>query len=261
VAEDAYGTRKRLEFVSAVVAARRPASVLDIGCGTGEQLTFPLAQAHPGTRFLGVDPDERSIEHARRSFVRPNLAFSRETALPGAQRFDLIIASEVLEHVESPGDFLRGLVAGLEPRGAIVLTVPNGFGPFELGSLAESLLAQVLPIGRGARPGADTLAASPHVNFFSWRTLRGALGAAGLRVLAQRNRTVLCGFGFDYVVRGRRLIDWNARIADRLPAWCVSDWMMVLEPAATPEGGREYRRGGYARMRRWLNERRWGVHR
>jgi SAM-dependent methyltransferase len=255
VAEDAYGTRKRLEFVSSVVAARRPRRVLDIGCGTGEQLTFPLAQAHSDARFLGVDPDERSIEHAQRSFARPNLEFSLAAELPDAERFDLVVASEVLEHVESPGEFLRGLVERLNPGGAIVLTVPNGFGPFELGSLAESLLAQVLPIGRGERAGPDTLAASPHINFFSWGRLRAALAAAGLAVREHRNRTVACGFGFDYLVRGQRLIGWNARFADRLPEWCVSDWMMVLEPAGVREGGREYHRGAYARLRRWLNER------
>jgi hypothetical protein len=56
-----------------------------------------------------------------------------------------------------------------------------------------------------------------------------------------------------------RLIEWNTRIADRLPPPLVSDWMLVARPAAPARAARRYRRGPYARFRRWLNRHRWGV--
>ena len=54
------------------------------------------------------------------------------------------------------------------------------------------------------------------------------------------------------------MVRWNARIADSLPARMNSGWMFILQ-----EGGREteysYRRNLYARFRRYLNEKQWGL--
>ncbi len=270
--EDAYGTQKRLAFVSETIAALRPASVLDLGCGTGLQLTWPLALAHPETRFLGIDADERSIEYARGACVAPNLSFAPLAQLRPGERFDLIIASEVIEHVELPAAFLRDLAARLAPRGRILLTLPNGHGPYELASLIENLLVlsglfsllraakrAVAGAATAAQPPPDTYAVSPHVNFFSWRGIHRTIGAAALRVLGYRARTLLCGFGFDMAIRSEAALRWNARIADRLPPQLASDWMFVLEPASRDLEGKEYRRGPFARLRRWLNEKRWGL--
>lgn len=270
--EDAYGTQKRLAFVSDAIAALHPVSVLDFGCGTGLQLTWLLAKAHPETRVLGVDADERSIEYARTACIAPNLVFAPLAQLRSEERFDLIVASEVIEHVESPAAFLRELGARLTPRGRIVLTLPNGYGPFEFASLVETLLVlsglfALLRMAKRAFVGAttaprllpDTYAVSPHVNFFSWSGIHRTINGAALRVLDYKARTLLCGFGFDIAIRSEAALRWNARIADCLPPHFVSDWMFVLEPAASAQGGREYRRGPYARLRRWLNEKRWGL--
>lgn len=270
--EDAYGTQKRLAFVSEEMAALRPASVLDFGCGTGLGLTLPLAEAYPETRFLGVDADARSIEYARTTCVAPNLDFAPLAQLRSEERFDLIVASEVIEHVESPAALLRDLGARLTPRGRILLTLPNGYGPFEFASLLEALLVmsgilRLLQIAKRAmggastarRPPPDTHAVSPHVNFFSWRGIHRSFGDAALRVLRYRPRTLLCGFGFDIAIRGQAAVRWNARVADRLPPQFVSDWMFVLEPVPGAQPGKEIRRSPYARLRRWLNEKRWGL--
>jgi SAM-dependent methyltransferase len=270
--EDAYGTQKRLAFASGTIAALRPASVLDLGCGTGLQLTWPLALAHPETRFLGIDADERSIEYASATCVAPNLSFATLAQLRSGEQFDLIIASEVIEHVESPAAFLRDLAARLAPRGRILLTLPNGYGPYELASLLENLLvlsglfsllrsAKRALVGAttAAQPPADTYAVSPHVNFFSWRGIHRTIGAAALQVFGYRARTLLCGFGFDMAIRSEAARRWNARVADRLPPQFASDWMFVLEPAPGAREGEEYRRGPFARLRRRLNEKRWGL--
>ncbi len=260
--EDAYGTAKRLAFASALIAAVRPREVLDFGCGTGLQLTLPLAQAWPDVRFLGVDSDAATIEFARSRCVAPNLGFAPLAALPAQGRYPMIIASEVIEHVECPGALLRGLAARLEGGGRILLTVPNGYGPFELASLMREALetAGLLEVLRslkraslGAAPPAqrDTHAASPHINFFSLPELRAAIAAAGLKVCGFRPRTLVCGFGFDLLIRGR-LGAWNAAAADRLPPQMASDWMFVLERAGG-ESAWEYGPGAYARLRRRLN--------
>lgn len=283
--ECTYGLVKRLRFVEEFITEQGPKSVLDIGCGTGNNLTVPLARRFPEVRFVGADADPTSIEFARTHNAAANLEFRLTEELAADERFDLIIASEVIEHVEEPKRFLEFLNGRLAPGGRIVLTLPNGYGPFEFGSFVQTVLdlAGLLRIlqrikhalvGRRASPsdaggadaaagdaaaaaGHDTLALSPHLNYFSFSTIRRLIESAALRVERYRPRTFLCGFGFDQTLRWK-LPGWNAKVADYLPARLNSGWMFVLR-----NGGEtsefDYRRGPYARLRRYLNRKRYGV--
>ena len=273
-AENSYGWRKRFAFVAEAIDAAAPARVLDIGCGTGAGLTVPLAHAYPEIEFLGVDSDTLSIRQAQQSSCPPNLRFLIEQPVPERQ-FDLVIASEVLEHVEDPPAFIASLRGFVRPGGRLVVTVPNGYGPFEFFSLievllnlsgAQRILRAIKHRGRTGTPSAPTgdavtLAVSPHVNFFSRRALMRLFGAAGLRLHRFQPTTFLCGYLIDSLIRGPRIADWNARVADRLPPAFASDWMFVLEPddQAAAVSSSPWRRNAWSRMRRTLNRRRWGL--
>jgi SAM-dependent methyltransferase len=269
--DTAYGISKRLAFCAEVLAQTAPKLVIDVGCGTGTALTRPLAESAPATQFIGVDSDEPSLDYARRNSPPPNLAYRGVDELRRYTGADLIIASEVLEHVEDPERFLAELRSLLGSSGRMLVTVPNGWGPFEVATLLENVLrlsgllgflrrarrwvAEARPVDRF---GEDTLAVSPHINFFSWRQLRRIFARSGLAVRVYRPRTFLCGFLFDPLLRALGLLEWNARVAERLPPQLVSDWMFVLEPVAPAEAPL-YRRCHFDRWRRRLNERRWGL--
>jgi SAM-dependent methyltransferase len=268
--EDAYGRAKRQRFVEAVIRQAQPRTVLDFGCGTGTQLTWPLAEAFPQVSFLGIDSDQPTIDWARKQPVPSNLSYAIQDDSPSERRFDLIIASEVLEHVEAPDELLRRFRDRLAEGGRLVVTIPNGFGPFEMMSLTEHLLtlSGVLPLLRRLKhlvlgkpriesSQALTLAISPHINFFSRSVMLGLLRGAGFEVARFQSRTVFCGFIIDWVIRGP-LISWNAQLADHLPAWCASDWMFECVEAAIPSAARpDFRRTSWGRFRRYLCERRW----
>jgi SAM-dependent methyltransferase len=273
--ENSYGDAKRWAFVDTVVRARRPRNVLDVGCGSGDLLTAPLAAAYPDVEVVGVDADADSLAHATTRHGRANLCFLPFNQLPGERRFDLVIASEVIEHVDAPDAFLCELRARVADGGAIILTLPNGYGPAELGATVEALLqvsgayrilraiwrALGLKRAAGMQEAPDvvsSLAVSPHVNFFGFHTIRSLLAGAGFTVEVYRPRTFLCGFGFDHVIALCRAIDWNARVADRLPPALVSDWMFLAVPVREAAGA-GYRRGAWARFRAALNRRRWGL--
>ena len=138
IAESSYGEQKRLQFLQSVIEQCQPSRVLDIGCGLGTYVTFPLAKAFPTISFLGVDCDAYSIACAQRQNTLPNLAFIALQEFDVDGQFDLIIASEVIEHVEHPDEFLLDLRGKLTDDGRVVLTLPNGYGPFELMSLLQN---------------------------------------------------------------------------------------------------------------------------
>lgn len=55
--ENTRGIQKKFLFIRSVVQQYRPRSILDIGCGTGAYITFPLAKAFPEIEILGIDSE------------------------------------------------------------------------------------------------------------------------------------------------------------------------------------------------------------
>lgn len=103
---------------------RRGESVLDVGCGNG-LLSKKIAEGVPDTRVLGLDVDESNIEFARAHHQRPNLTFILGDATKGlpSQRFDVIILSNILEHLDDRKAFLEALVREQKPK-RLILRVP-----------------------------------------------------------------------------------------------------------------------------------------
>jgi SAM-dependent methyltransferase len=92
--------------------------VLDVGCGIGA-LTHDLARA--GARVVGVDMNPASIETARTRFAHPAVEFrvGDALALPG-ERFDVVVLSNVLEHLAPRVSFLSALAERTGARRLLV---------------------------------------------------------------------------------------------------------------------------------------------
>ena len=109
-------------------------SVLEIGVGQGA-LGFRLAERY---RYVGLELDEPALAVARRRFERAGrgtLVHGDLDALPPGERFDLIVATEVLEHYEDDVAALQLWRSRLVPRGALLLSVPafpERFGPWDV---------------------------------------------------------------------------------------------------------------------------------
>ncbi len=269
--ENTYGFVKRLDFIASAIQNFQPRRILDMGCGTGENLTQPLASRFKQIEFVAIDSDRKSIDFAKRNNQCSNATYIHDSEAGDLGVFDMVIASEVLEHVEVPIQFLKLIRRHLSEEGAAVITLPNGYGPFEWASFIESLwffsggyrflhtVRQRDHMVQADNPAVDTMAVSPHINFFSYGQVGSLLTAAGFRISIFRSRTFLCGFGFDHLIKTKPIISWNCRIADRLPPQLVSAWMFVLKPSAETHP-QPFSRNLYSGVRRYLNERRWGVH-
>lgn len=262
--ETASALAARLRFVERALAQAHARRILDVGCGTGEQLTGYVAARFPGASVLGVDEDQASLDRARRIFAQtPNLSFA--PAVPGNGLYDAVIASEVLEHVDDPHGFLFSLRSRLRPGGLLILTVPNGYGCSEFMSALESLclisgllpgLKRLLGRGGGDETGCDTLAASPHVNFFTLKKLRRAFALAGFEETAASGRMFLHNFLCSRVLDASEILcRANARLGARLPLPLVSDWMFALRrtPGPDPAGPPPYRRNLYEKAKGLLS--------
>jgi len=103
------------------ISARR---ILDLGCGNGA-LCGALSDA--GFNVTGCDPSEEGIEFARRTYPHCQFfllgVYDDPTTL-GDAHFDVVVSTEVVEHLFFPRALPRFAVQVLQPRGHLVLSTP-----------------------------------------------------------------------------------------------------------------------------------------
>jgi SAM-dependent methyltransferase len=142
---------------------------LDLGCGAG-QFTAELAVA--GAQVVGAEVAQAAIDRARSAY--PELAFQL-VAIDGPlpfddSSFDLVWASEVIEHVADTGPWLSEVRRVLAPGGRLLITTPS-----------HGRLRLVLGgIERYSEPLGD------HLHLYSRASLRGLLEEFGFDEVSVR---------------------------------------------------------------------------
>jgi 2-polyprenyl-3-methyl-5-hydroxy-6-metoxy-1,4-benzoquinol methylase len=144
--------------------------VCDLGCGNGY-----LADRLAGNGFdvVGVDASETGISiaqqnHSKSRFVR-SLIDAGLSERTGLKDFDLVISSDVIEHLYRPADLLEAALTVLKPEGQILLGTPyHGYWK----NLALSVTGKLDNHFTVLHDGG-------HIKFFSVKTLSALVSSFG----------------------------------------------------------------------------------
>ncbi len=106
-------------------AAPPPAKVLDVAAAQGN---FSLALAELGYDVTWNDLREELAGYVRLKHERGTLHFAPGNAFELGFRecFDIVLITEVIEHVAHPDQFLAQVAQMVQPGGHVILTTPNG---------------------------------------------------------------------------------------------------------------------------------------
>jgi len=145
--------------------------VLDLGCGNGA-LAGDLAAA--GFTVVGCDPSESGIHYARQAVPQASFYLAGVYDEPRAVAetdFDLVVSTEVVEHLFYPRHLPRFAAAKLKPGGILVLSTPyHGYGKNLVLSLLNKWDSHHTALWDGG-----------HVKFWSCKTLTQLIEGEGFR--------------------------------------------------------------------------------
>ncbi|HTO16061.1 MAG TPA: class I SAM-dependent methyltransferase [Edaphocola sp.] len=97
--------------------------ILEVGSGLG-YLTYSLRKA--GYKAHGIDISSNAVEAAKKNFGDYYIAADIfEFNKSNQKAYDLIILTEVIEHLEDPVNFIKCLLKMLKDNGKILITTPN----------------------------------------------------------------------------------------------------------------------------------------
>lgn len=151
--------------------------VLDVACGSGVH-GAELKRLY-GHRVVGVDLSPASVEKAKTRLAEAYVAdITRPELYPafGRSKFDIIVLSDILEHVSDPLDVIARHLPLLAPGGHLLISLPN----IAIWNVRFEML-----FGRFEYQDTGTLDRT-HVRFFTRRSLRRFLAEAGLEVRGSR---------------------------------------------------------------------------
>ena len=170
--------------------------LLDIGCGDGYDL-FMLRQMPEAVRFsslAGLDLNAADIAYCRERAAYegdPRMEFQvRDVVnepLGASERADVIICSEVVEHLVEPGRLIAGLAGVLPAGGSLILTTPNGVAWSSRLRLRRPTVSQTspAPLSEGESFG--------HISVRGRKAWRALCRECGLRLVAERRGSLLYG--------------------------------------------------------------------
>jgi 2-polyprenyl-3-methyl-5-hydroxy-6-metoxy-1,4-benzoquinol methylase len=120
--KEAREVRRRAQYLLSLIPYTSVGKkLLDIGCGIG--VCCDIA-AQKGYRVVGIDSSEKNIVYAKAN-KRGDYQVGTLDSLQTTDRFDVVIAQQIIEHIRDTKDFLGRISNLLNPGGMLLVETPN----------------------------------------------------------------------------------------------------------------------------------------
>jgi SAM-dependent methyltransferase len=155
-------------------------SALEIGPGSGVYLPV-LAGLYDSV--VAADIEAQYLSHLSPLVATtPNLTLTRDnitcTKLPSAH-FDLVLCTEVIEHIANSAHALQGIYEVLKPDGILIITTPQRYSSMEM-AMKIAYLPVIIDIVRSIY--REPILESGHINLLTESAMRAQLAAAGFAI-------------------------------------------------------------------------------
>ncbi|MCJ7653941.1 MAG: class I SAM-dependent methyltransferase [Dehalococcoidia bacterium] len=229
---------KKLKFIFSAICnyarsknkAVKNLEILECGCGTGG-ITLPLASLGCHVTAFDVDSSALSVISKRIQEEKLNNVIVIEAnggSFDDGRTYDLVVASEVLEHVVDPEEFVQRIRARVNSGSWLVVTIPNGYGPWQL----RRRLSIITCLQRNNRL-RRILGKKPyvmgqgHCQFYTRKRFLKMLSAFSFRLKDfGRSDSILAVFATRW---GSPFGKLDVQLGDILPWWLASGWYFVFE--------------------------------
>ena len=148
---------------------KKTGTILDIGCWEGKQLEFFMKD---GWQCVGIELNKNAAAIAASKGIEVYQISIRQFFDRFAERkWDVINAAYILEHIPDPAGFLVQLKKNLDPKGIIIVELPNEFNPLQMAYIKEHQLSPYW------------IALPDHLNYFDKRGIENLLEKTGFEVI------------------------------------------------------------------------------
>lgn len=143
-------TPARMQFLKDAIGTVKGKTIVDIGCGGG-LISTPLARL--GAKVTGIDADAQAISVAKTHAVSENLDIdfisgAAEDLVTKGKKFDVVLALEVVEHVDNPDLFVELCSKLVKPNGLVIFSTLNRtWKSYAMGIIAAERLLKWVPVG------------------------------------------------------------------------------------------------------------------
>lgn len=207
--------------------------ILEVGCGEGG-ITVPLGSL--GCHVRAFDINEKAVQSAKtkineKEFQNVIVSVDDGCTFDDGKYYDVVIASEVLEHVQDPFRFIANISRRMRIGSYFIITVPNGFGPWELRNrifMNKLDRCNVIRCMLGKKsynktPGAE------HLQFYRKSQLLYMLSRFSFDLVDFSNSdSVFAAFWMPINKPNKLLEKIDIALADLLPYWCASGWYLLF---------------------------------
>ncbi len=164
----------------------KPKTILDVGCASGWFLSR-VSKKYPHAKCYGIDIYDKAIAFGKKKYPKIKFSVSDADKLPyRASTFELVICTEVLEHVDDPKKTLQEIKRVLKRNGRAVIELDSG-------SLLFTIVWYLWRLSRG------NVWNHSHLHSFNVKKLERMLKSAGFVIISKKRFNI--GMAMVFVVK------------------------------------------------------------